>query len=81
MRPAVVVPELMSLPDAVTQLRSEGERLASVIDEYGGFIGIITQEDMAEEILGDVADEHDLPVSEDIAIAGRTSGSSGETRP
>ncbi|MCT1598290.1 hemolysin family protein [Corynebacterium sanguinis] len=70
MRPAVVVPELMSLPDTVTQLRSEGERLASVIDEYGGFIGIITQEDMAEEILGDVADEHDLPVSEDIAIAG-----------
>ncbi|EEI17736.1 hypothetical protein HMPREF0298_0424 [Corynebacterium lipophiloflavum DSM 44291] len=70
MRPAVVVPELMTLPNAVTELRSAGERLASVIDEYGGFIGIITQEDLAEEILGDVADEHDLPVSAEIAVAG-----------
>ncbi len=66
MRDPVVVPELMSLPDAVKELRSRDEQLACVIDEYGGFIGVITIEDLAEEILGDVTDEHDLPQPEEI---------------
>ena len=66
LRKAVVVPEPMPLPDAVDELTTQGEKLACVIDEYGGFIGIITLEDLAEEILGDVTDEHDLPHSEDI---------------
>ncbi|MBD8028826.1 hemolysin family protein [Corynebacterium gallinarum] len=65
-RPAVVVPELMTLPDVVDELIGQEEKMACVIDEYGGFIGIITLEDLAEEILGDVSDEHDLPESEDI---------------
>lgn len=68
MRDPVVLTELMSLPDAVTALQNAGEKLACVIDEYGGFIGIITVEDLAEEILGDVTDEHDQPESEDITI-------------
>lgn len=68
MRDAIVLTELMSLPDAVTALQEAGEKLACVIDEYGGFIGIITVEDLAEEILGDVTDEHDQPESEDITI-------------
>nr|WP_211222720.1 hemolysin family protein [Gulosibacter molinativorax] len=67
MRPALVVPELMRLPDTVAKLQQEDEKLACVIDEYGGFIGVITLEDLAEEILGDVTDEHDLPPSPDIA--------------
>lgn len=66
LRQAVVVPEPMTLPDVVDELTAQGEKLACVIDEYGGFIGIITLEDLAEEILGDVTDEHDLPHSEDI---------------
>lgn len=70
MREAVVVPELMALPDVVDQLQQRTEKLACVIDEYGGFIGIITLEDLAEEILGDVTDEHDLPQSEEIATTG-----------
>lgn len=66
MREAVVVPELMVLPDVVDELQQRREKLGCVIDEYGGFIGIITLEDMAEEILGDVTDEHDPPQSEEI---------------
>lgn len=70
MRPAIVMPESMALPDAVNHLRQREEKLACVIDEYGGFIGIITLEDLAEEILGDVPDEHDLPSSVHISSAG-----------
>lgn len=67
-RKAVVVPELMTLPDVVDELLDQHEKLACVIDEYGGFIGVITFEDLAEEILGDVTDEHDLPQSQDITV-------------
>lgn len=66
MRETVVVPELMGLPDVVDQLQQRREKLACAIDEYGGFIGIITLEDLAEEILGEVTDEHDLSHSEEI---------------
>ncbi|BAU95577.1 hypothetical protein N24_1315 [Corynebacterium suranareeae] len=62
----VVVPEFMSLPDVVTELQDREEKLACVIDEYGGFIGIVTLEDLAEEILGDVTDEHDTESTEEI---------------
>ncbi len=68
MREAVVVPELMVLPDVVDQLQSRSQQIACVIDEYGGFIGIITLEDLAEEILGEITDEHDLPGSEEITV-------------
>ncbi|MGV0361460.1 hemolysin family protein [Corynebacterium minutissimum] len=66
MKEPVVVPELMPLPDVVTELRDADEKLACVIDEYGGFVGIVTMEDLAEEILGDVTDEHDLEETEEI---------------
>ena len=66
MREPLVVPELMSLPDVVDELRGEEQKLACVIDEYGGFVGIVTMEDLAEEILGDVTDEHDFEETEEI---------------
>ena len=66
MQEPVVVPELMGLPDTVRQLRESSQRLACVIDEYGGFVGIVTMEDLAEEILGDVTDEHDDQETEEI---------------
>lgn len=66
MHPPVIVPEFMSLPDVVTELHNREDRLACVIDEYGGFIGIVTLEDLAEEVLGDINDEHDVFSSEDI---------------
>lgn len=68
MREPIVVPELMSLPDAVDELANSRQKLACVIDEYGGFVGIITVEDLAEEILGGVTDEHDFQGSEDITV-------------
>ncbi|QGU06115.1 Magnesium and cobalt efflux protein CorC [Corynebacterium occultum] len=68
MREAVVVSEFMGLPDVVDELRERNEKLGCVIDEYGGFIGIITLEDLAEEILGDVSDEHDLSQTEEITL-------------
>ncbi|MDO5668543.1 MAG: hemolysin family protein [Corynebacterium sp.] len=66
MRDILVVPELMSLPDVVEKLEDAQQKLAGVIDEYGGFVGIVTVEDLAEEILGDVTDEHDGEHSEEI---------------
>lgn len=66
MHQPVIVPEFMSLPDVVTELHNREAKLACVIDEYGGFIGIVTLEDLAEEVLGDINDEHDVFSSEDI---------------
>ncbi|APT92109.1 membrane protein [Corynebacterium phocae] len=72
MQEPVVVPELMNLPDTVDALRSSNQKLACVIDEYGGFVGIVTMEDLAEEILGDVTDEHDIEETEEITLQDAT---------
>ncbi len=58
-RPAVVIPTLMTLPAAVQELGSTGNQLACVVDEHGGFAGILTLEDLAEELVGEITDEHD----------------------
>ncbi|WP_420115156.1 hemolysin family protein [Pseudactinotalea sp.] len=59
MREPLVLPTLMSLPDALAQLTQTKNELACVIDEYGGFTGVLTVEDLAEEIIGQINDEHD----------------------
>ncbi|MER3388603.1 MAG: hemolysin family protein [Microcella sp.] len=64
MRPTIVLPTLMRLPDALVQLTSTRNELACVIDEYGGFAGVLTLEDLAEEVIGEITDEHDQNVSE-----------------
>ncbi|MGO2660066.1 hemolysin family protein [Mycetocola reblochoni] len=56
---SMIVPTVMALPDALARLESSRRRMACVLDEYGGFVGILTVEDMAEEIVGALADEHD----------------------
>ncbi|GAA1121082.1 hemolysin family protein [Nocardiopsis composta] len=58
-RPAVLVPASLPLPDVVDRLRDSGEEFACVVDEYGGLAGVITTEDIAEELVGEIADEHD----------------------
>ncbi|SFK54500.1 hemolysin family protein [Cellulomonas sp. KH9] len=58
-RPATLVPESMSLPDAVRLLLAADNQLAVVIDEYGGFAGALSMEDVAEELVGEIHDEHD----------------------
>ncbi|WP_226344215.1 hemolysin family protein [Agilicoccus flavus] len=58
-RDALVFSPYMALPDALAQLRESRKELACVVDEYGGFDGIVTIEDLAEEIVGEITDEHD----------------------
>ncbi|TSD47387.1 HlyC/CorC family transporter [Rhodococcus sp. KBS0724] len=58
-RPALVLPTTLPLPKALTELTDTENQLACVIDEYGGFAGVITLEDIAEEIVGEITDEHD----------------------
>ena len=66
MREPLIVPTLMALPDAVAELSSSGQQLACVVDEWGGFAGVLTMEDLAEELLGEITDEHDDEVPEGI---------------
>ena len=53
------VPETLALAPLLVQLRDEGLQMAVVVDEYGGTSGVVTLEDVVEEVVGDVADEHD----------------------
>ena len=55
----VRVPETMRLDQLLEALRGSGFQLAIVVDEYGGTAGMVTLEDLVEEIVGEVADEHD----------------------
>ena len=55
----LVVPETIQLEPLLRQLRAGGFQMAVVVDEYGGTSGIVTLEDVVEEIVGEVADEHD----------------------
>jgi CBS domain containing-hemolysin-like protein len=54
-----MVPETIRLAPLLQQLRDAGLQLAVVVDEYGGTSGVVTLEDVVEEIVGEVADEHD----------------------
>ena len=59
MRPPLFVPAVLGLPAALAHLTGSGNQLACVLDEYGGFAGVLTIEDLAEELVGEIADEHD----------------------
>ena len=55
----IVVPDSLRLDPLLALLREEGFQMAVVVDEYGGTAGVVTLEDVVEEIVGDIADEHD----------------------
>jgi CBS domain containing-hemolysin-like protein len=57
--PATTVPDSIELDPLLTLLREQGMQMAVVVDEYGGTDGVVTLEDLVEEIVGDIADEHD----------------------
>ncbi|WP_199553765.1 hemolysin family protein [Sandaracinobacteroides hominis] len=58
-RPVLYVPPSMPVVDLLTEMRRERTHMAIVVDEYGGTDGLVTIEDIVEEIVGDIEDEHD----------------------
>lgn len=66
MRPAVFVPESKRLDVLLKQFRSSRNHMAIVVDEYGGVAGLVTIEDVLEQIVGDIEDEHDFDESASI---------------
>ena len=69
LRPAMFVPESKALNNVVKDFRTERNHMAIVIDEYGGVSGLVTLEDVSEQIMGDIEDEFDLDDSEDQIFA------------
>ena len=80
-RPAVFVPESKGLNDLLRDFRGNRNHLAIVIDEFGRVAGLITIEDVLEQIVGEIEDEFDMPEDEgDIfALPDRTYRVSGDT--
>jgi putative hemolysin len=60
-RPAHIVPETKDLAALLTEFRRTNQHMAVVVDEYGATQGIVTLEDLIEEIVGEIEDEFDLP--------------------
>jgi CBS domain containing-hemolysin-like protein len=58
-RPPIFIPTNVKLNDALRMLRRSSEHMAMVVDEHGGVEGLVTLEDLLEEIVGDIRDEHD----------------------
>ncbi|MFE3855514.1 hemolysin family protein [Streptomyces griseorubiginosus] len=58
-RKPLLLPDTLPLPEAVEQMRERDDEFAVVLDEHGGIAGIVTYEDIAEELVGDIADETD----------------------
>ena len=81
LRPAVFVPESKGLNDLLREFRANRSHLAIVIDEFGRVAGLVTIEDVLEEIVGEIEDEFDIPEDEgDIfALADNSYRVSGDT--
>jgi len=71
-RPAVVVPETKRVPELLKQFQRQQTQCAIVVDEYGGTAGLVTIEDLLEEIVGEIRDEYDVE-SESIVDEGNGS--------
>jgi CBS domain containing-hemolysin-like protein len=68
MRPVRFVPEMKLVDDLLREMQAESSHIAVVVDEYGGVAGLVTIEDLLEELVGELQDEHDadLPAVEDL---------------
>ena len=67
-RPAVFIPDSKKADDTLRQMQVEHNHLAMVVDEHGGIAGLVTLEDLIEELVGEIADEYDrgIPEVEDL---------------
>src|SRR3954453_12418351 len=63
-RPALFVPESKKADETLRQMQLESNHLAMVVDEYGGIAGLVTLEDLIEELVGDISDEYDREETE-----------------
>ena len=66
MRPLVVIPEAMPISKALPLMQQRHVQMVLVADEYGGTAGLITMEDLVEEIVGEIQDEHEAQEPEDV---------------
>ncbi len=79
-RPAVYVPETKAVDELLHEMQAAKRHIAIVVDEYGGTAGLITMEDVVEEIVGEIQDEYDVeeslvePITSDDEIAFRLDG-------
>src|SRR5207253_5179882 len=67
-REARFVPESKPVSDLLSELQQESTHVAVVIDEYGGTAGLVTLEDLIEEIVGEIVDEYDTESAEAVAL-------------
>ncbi len=74
LRPAVLIPESKNLNVLLREFRQSRNHMAIVIDEYGGVAGLITIEDVLEQIVGDIDDEHDDAADGSALIAAQADG-------
>ena len=69
-RDVKLLPGTKKVLPALSEMRREGHHLAMVVDEYGGTAGIVTLEDLIEEVIGDIRDEYDVDGDEALRLAG-----------
>ncbi len=74
LRPAVLIPESKRLNVLLREFRQSRNHMAIVIDEYGGVAGLLTIEDVLEQIVGEIDDEHDDAEDPDLLIAAQVDG-------
>jgi putative hemolysin len=70
MRPISLVPEIKRVSELLREMQRDKFSMAVVVDEYGGTAGIVTMEDLLEEIVGEIRDEHDEEEEEPIRFVG-----------
>jgi CBS domain containing-hemolysin-like protein len=66
MRPAVFVPDSKPLDSLLAEMQRDRNHMAILVDEYGGIAGLVTIEDVIEQIIGDIDDEHDIDEEQNI---------------